>query len=67
MIVQIQIGKRKDFKTLKMLFLIRACNGIAKSKALWTKPWRKYFEIFEIIASIGRKYSETYYGSSQVT
>ena len=28
----VQIGKWKDFKTLKMLFLIRACNGIAKSK-----------------------------------
>ena len=55
----------KVFQECSELFiLVPALLGL---KALWTKPWRKYFENFEIIVSLGRKYSETYCGRGQVT
>ena len=56
-----------DWILLTPLFSCITDSPLGVSEALWTKAWRKYFEIFEIIASIGRKYSETYYSSSQVT
>ena len=43
-------------------------KGIEKKgrSALWPKPWGKFFENFEIMASVVRKNPETYFSSVKV-
>ena len=55
---------------MKMGLEFHATNdkGIEKKgrSALWPKPWGKFFENFEIMASVVRKNPETYFSSVKV-
>ena len=52
---------------IEMVFhLCEFFYAYSRHLALWTKPWGKFFENFEIMASIDWKNPETYFSSVKV-